>query len=509
MLHPEPQQLRSTEMVRDSNMSKQSIGIALLSILLLSIFSIAPSQAQAQGGAWSEPYRLSSAAGAASEGYLVADQYGYVHCFWTETLFENGRNVIKYARFDGATWTKPNDIYLGSQGIRNVSPIVDKQGILHITWSEGFFGQTYYSYAPAIDALSAQNWADPRRINVPARPVHLRVDSKGVFHILYLNPTEESGVYYIRSEDSALTWSEPVWLDQDIPPGYIPDSLNFELDENDGLHAVWFYGNREVRGRPDWVTYIHSLDGGHTWSAPILIDQYTEDGEHNLAAASPRMIVQGQNVHVIWAAGSLPYRHHSISTDAGRTWSAPVRIFGELHGQAFDGLAVDQAGRVHFLGQIRYPLGIYHAYWDQTRWSNPSMVYFIGEDGSEESIGARVHAHDTIPVIRAGNQLVLTFADAPADPNRRLFVTYRTLDDTPPLEDMPTPVLTARPVQISSPTPTQSSLMPEQTATAPSLDSVEVQSVPGPDLAFRVALIPTLLVLAGTMIFQWLKRRGP
>ena len=135
------------------------------------------------------------------------------------------------------------------------------------------------------------------------------------------------------------------------------------------------------------------------------------------------------------------------------------------------------------------------------------MVYFIGDDGSEEAMGDRVHAHDTIPVIRAGNQLVLTFADGPADPNRRLFVMYRTLGDTPPLEDMPTPILTARPVQISSPTPTQSSLMPERTATAPSLDSVEVQSVPGPDLAFRVALIPTLLILAGTMIFQWLERR--
>ena len=69
-------------------MSKQRIGIALWAISLLSIFWIAPAQAQVQGGGWSEPYRLSSEAGKASEGYLVADQYGYVHCFWTETLFD-------------------------------------------------------------------------------------------------------------------------------------------------------------------------------------------------------------------------------------------------------------------------------------------------------------------------------------------------------------------------------------------------------------------------------------
>ena len=236
-----------------------------------------------------------------------------------------------------------------------------------------------------------------------------------------------------------ITWSEPVWLDPDILPAHIPDSLNFELDENDGLHAVWFYGALEQDARPDWVRYTHSLDGGHTWSSPFLLDQYDEESDHNLTTASPIMIVQGQTVHVIWAAGSLPYRYHRFSTDAGQTWSAPVQIFGELHGQAFDGLAVDGAGRVHFFGQIRYPMGIYHAYWDQTQWSKPSLVYLIAQEDSEEGFGDRVHAHHTLPVIRAGNQLVLTFADGPADPNRRLFVMYRTLDDILPLENMPTP----------------------------------------------------------------------
>lgn len=492
-------------------MNKQIIGIALLAILLLPVLSISP--AQAQSGGWSEPYRLSSDDGKASEGYLVADQYGYVHCFWTETLFDSQRNVIKYARFNGTTWTKPNDIYVTRPGIRNVSPSVDPQGMLHIVWSEGLFGSTYYSYAPAHDALSAQNWAQPLPIQVPARPVFLRVDSKGVFHILYINSTEESGVYYIRSEDQAMTWSEPVWLDPDAPPGYIPDSLSFELDENDGLHAVWFYGfygNREQGGQPDWVRYIHSLDGGHTWSTPFLIDQHQEEIDHNLTVASPRMIVQGQTVHVIWAAGSLPYRNHRFSTDAGLTWSAPAQIFGELHGQAFDGLVVDGEGRVHFFGQIRYPMGIYHAYWDQTRWSMPSLVYLIAMEGSEEGIGDRVHAHHTVPAVRAGNQLVLTFADGPADPTRRLFVTHRTLDDISPLESMPITEPTATPLVMSSPPPLQQTPMLSQTTIAPTLESFETQpvrNVPAPDLAIRLALLPTLLVLGVAVFIQFLNKR--
>jgi hypothetical protein len=490
--------------------SKHRIGIGLLAITLLSIYWMAPAKAQGQDRGWSEPYQLSSEDGKSSEGHLVADQYGYVHCFWTETLFENHNTVIKYARFDGTTWTKPNDIYVTGQSITHVSPLVDKQGILRIAWAEGLIGPAYYTSAPANNALSAQNWAKPLQINVPSRLVYLQVDSKGVLHVLYIDETEESGVYYIRSEDRGITWSEPVWLDPDILPGHKPDSLTFEIDENDGLHAVWVYGAIEADARPDWVRYVHSLDGGRSWSTPFTIDKYVEGSDHNLTNASPVMIVQGQNVHVIWAAGSLPYRNHRFSEDAGLTWSAPAQIFGELHGQAFDGLAVDRAGRVHFFGQIRYPMGIYHAYWDQTLWSKPTLVYFIAEQGSEEGIGDRVHAHFTLPAVRDGNQLVLTFTDGPADPHRRLFVTYRTLGDILPLENMPTPDPTATPARMPSAAPSQLPPMPQGTATSPSVEPAEVQPLAratSPDLAIRVALVPTLLILGIAMIIQYYRRK--
>jgi hypothetical protein len=236
-----------------------------------------------------------------------------------------------------------------------------------------------------------------------------------------------------------------------------------------------------------------------------MIDQVDKESNHNLTTASPRMIVQGQTVHVIWAAGELPHRYHRFSTDAGQTWSAPKQIFGELHGQAFDGLAVDRAGRVHFFGQIRYPIGIYHAYWDQNQWTPPSLIYLIAQEDSEEGIGNRIHAHDTHPVLRAGNQLVLTFADGPADPNRRLFAMHRTLDDISPLEPVSTPVPTATPLPEPTPTPGPPTPMPTMTATAPVFDRAAAQPVgrvPKPDLVIWVALVPNLLLFAGIVAIQ-------
>ncbi|MCI0730664.1 MAG: glycoside hydrolase [Chloroflexi bacterium] len=463
-----------------------------------------------KGGRWSEPYRLSSEAGKASEGYLVADQFGYVHCFWTETLFEDPYTIIQYARFDGETWSIPNDIYVIGADINTISPVVDRQGTLHIAWTQGLNGPAYYTYAPATDALSARNWAPPLQVDIPANNLRLRVDSKGVIHILYINRMEESGVYYVRSEDQGATWSEPAWLDPDILPNHIPDSLSFELDEAGGLHAVWFYGALDQTSRADWVRYTHSFDGGHTWSVPFMIDQYAQESEHNLTVASPIMMVQGQTVHVIWAAGSLPYRNHRISLDAGRTWSAPRQIFGELHGQAFDGFAVDGAGRVHFFGQIRYPVGIYHASWDQTQWTPPSLIYLIAQEGEE--IGDRIHAHHTHPAVRAGEQLVLTFADGPADPNRRLFAMHRILDDPSSLETLPKSAPTATPISVPSPTAERPTPMPTLTATAPFFDAAAAQPLgPAPrlDLALWVALVPTLLLLGGTVVIRLLYKLKP
>src|SRR5215510_12576666 len=165
-------------------MNIQRIALALCVVLLLSLFWTGSTHAQGQGGGWSEPYRLSSEEGRASEASLVADQYGYVHCFWTETLFADQRTIIQYARFDGGTWSAPNDIYITYNHIENIESVVDQHGTLHIVWTEGHNGPVYHSYAPASNALSAQNWAQPVPIDIPAGIVRFRIDSKGVFHIL-------------------------------------------------------------------------------------------------------------------------------------------------------------------------------------------------------------------------------------------------------------------------------------------------------------------------------------
>lgn len=491
--------------------NKQKIIIAAVSLLLLSMFWTSLTAAQVQGNQWSVPYALSNEGGRASEGYLAADSYGFVHLFWEEEL-EDGRPIIQYARFDGANWSTPFDIYVGRPGIPigTISPTVDRQGRLHLLWTEGLDGPWYYSYVPVDQTLSAKNWLRPVRLDFPAREIKLLVDSQGVFHVLFASTYgQRPGVFYQRSEDQGRSWSESVWLDPDILPDYGPKSLQFSFDENEGLHAVWYYIPRSGVGG-NWVRYARSLDGGNNWSLPFTID-FDDDESNKLRAAEPIMAVQGQTVHVIWGAdtGGSIKRQHRFSTDAGLNWSRPNQIFGALNGQAFDGVTVDGAGRVHFFGQLRYPQGIYHAYWDQDHWSAPSLIYLVARDPNDP-IGDRIHAHWLRPTVRNGNQLVLTFTDAPSEPDRNLYVTTLTLEDVDEIPAEPTPAPTSTPTPTVPPSPVPTPQTPTPTPETPAGGTsvtAPAVSLSSPMSAFWPGLIASLLLLVGIIAYQFVQRR--
>lgn len=439
----------------------------------------------------------------------MSDQYGYVHAFWIETLFDNQRKKIIYSRFDGETWTNPNDIIIPTGVIEDISAAVDQQGVLHLFWSQGQSGPVFYSHSPVAIAQSAINWSSPVQLNIPGKILQFRIDSKGVFHLVYIDSGTESGVYYTRSEDQGSTWSEPRWLDPDIPVSHSPASLNFDIDSQDGLHVVWSYlALFDGLGNHEMVRYASSLDGGSTWSNPYTIDAYVDGIDHELGFAEPKMAVQGDFIHVVWAAGSTPYRHHRFSNDRGLTWSAPMQIFGDLHGQAYDGLAVDGAGRVHFIGQVRYPLGIYHAIWDQGQWTPPELVYMISQGDFIPSIADRIHAHYTVPAVRSGNQLVLTFTDGPADPNRRLFAMVSSMAGIPASDPLPLPDAVATPVAITSPSIATQPGDPGLNTTPPAL-SQEAPTAQGrsrPDLIIWITLITNLLLFGIVLAVRSLRK---
>ncbi len=472
--------------------------ISLMPLFFISSFA----RAQTEDSRWQGPRLLSNpGVTEAGQGLMVADDYGFLHVFWTETDPVDSFHTLNYARFDGEIWSDPIDIRAKPADI-NIpwyAPAVDHNGRLHILWTETNTGPIFYSTAPVNDALSARNWSRPIPINVPAYQMKMQIDSKGNLHIVYLNfYGQEPGIYYIRSTDGGETWSTPLWIDPDIRLNYSPNTLQFVIDASDGLHASWYYvADLLESGRGEVIRYAHSLDGGDTWSSPFSIDVADEDpGE--LRQPYPGLAAVGNAIHVIYAGNEQTQREDRISYDQGVTWGETTRIFGELQGQALgDGNAVDAAGRLHFFGQIRWPQGVQHSAWQpDLGWSDPEIIYLIARN-SDEGRQGRYHAHSVRAAVRNGNQLVVTFTDEAIGP---LYVMYRTLEDVPPLPLLPTPAPTALPIEATA-TPTNPTPTPAIGAIPP---GTVVTAAPNIGNGFWLGVIPPIILVVIVVLFRLL-----
>lgn len=461
---------------------------------------------------WSSVIRLSSKQRAASEASLVTDPYGNVHIFWVENN-SNGTDLILYTRYDGETWSSPVDIYLSgvNSPIGALAPYVDTHGTLHLLWTEGI-SPTFmrYTYAPAVDALSGSKWAEPIQIRIAADQLDFLVDDAGVFHALFsMNTPQNRGLFYSQSTDKGGTWSTPLWLDPDIPENLLPAKITLAFDDQGGMHAVWFYKSTVLGLDGDWVRYIRSLDGGKTWSTPFTLAKNSEGDDALNNFALPVMAVNGQTIHVVWAGGDLLYRRYRYSSDAGTTWSDTAQIMGNLNGQAGDGMAIDSLGRPHYFSQIRFPMGIYHSYLSNNRWTYPQLIYFIRFAGDKNQDSDAVEAHATFPAIRLGNQVILTFTDNPSFVNRGLYVMMTTLADAPAVPAAPpvVPGLTATPAAQTTPenfaSPTD---IPSPTVTATPIFDTTPSPVGSTNLALVWGMLVSFILVVGVLVFRQFTR---
>jgi hypothetical protein len=436
---------------------------------------------------------------------MVSDQYGFVHVFWSE-VGSDGFPSIQYSRFDGEIWSLPNDVIATSPeaSIIFMSPFVDNEGTMHLIWSESNVGPIFYSSAPAHNAGSAKEWSKRLVIDAPAFWGKLLVDSEGVMHILYSDfYGEEPGVFYIRSTNEGNTWSSSLWLDADISDEQAPTIISFDIDDQDGLHALWFYVDSTTT-LGQWVRYSNSVDGGNTWSLPLTIDE-ADESDDELRLPYPDFKAGEDEIHVIWAGDSQTHREHRYSLDNGQTWTPATRILGDLNGQALGGgIDFDSQGRLHYVTQIRYPQGIYHSFWENGTWSIPSLIYFIA-GGGNESFGDRIHAHNVRMVIRNGNQLVVTFTSSPTDPQMMLYEMHVTLDDVPEINPSPTPTKIPTPLPTSTPDLTTIDPTPNSSISDES-DSPPIESY-RPASGIIWGLVVSLAILVGFIVFRFFLRR--
>ena len=137
----------------------------------------------------------------------------------------------------------------------------------------------------------------------------------GNVHVVWFDRRDGNyEIYYKRSSDAGVTWS------QDLRLTYSPlDSWEPSVAASGtAVHVAW----RDSRDGNYEIYYIHSTDGGVSWSSEVRLTNNPALSQQPCIAASD------SNVHLIWSDERSYSIYYKRSTNGGSTWSQDTCLPG-------------------------------------------------------------------------------------------------------------------------------------------------------------------------------------
>jgi hypothetical protein len=190
-------------------------------------------------------------------------------------------------------------------------------GTLHVGWTDNRDGNYEIYYKRSTD--QGTTWSQDSRItNDPAYSDGPSISSSdSIVHLVWYDM--RMGflmIYYKRSTDWGVTWSQDTCLSSGTVSSYYPS-----LSSSDStVHVVW-EDWRDANGNSE-IYYKRSTDWGVTWSPDTRLTQ------DSVRSEMPSIAISGSDVHVAWfdELGSNTEIYYKRSTDGGTTWSSDVRM---------------------------------------------------------------------------------------------------------------------------------------------------------------------------------------
>jgi hypothetical protein len=320
-------------------------------LFLLGLFVVIdqPIYAQ-QTEQWTTPVQLSvnikNSEGQQADAYnevMVADSTGIVHAFWAariDTKTPAIGDTLYYSRWDGVKWSQPVDIfYVPGDVIWWPQVDIDREDRIHIVWvSNGF---VWYSHVYAKEAGSVKAWSKPVQVNNEnTTNASIAIGSDGTIHIAYAAIVGDSNkILYTHSEDGNA-WIYPVELFT-MKEWFLP---KLYVDERLRVHLVF-----GALGAGEAIYYMRSDETGLNWSDPVIVDKRDDRYGKDYGPAWINVITHGTDeVHLVWDGAPYGQRWHQWSSDGGKTWSPAEQISDEVHGlTGTNAMIFDSTGLLH------------------------------------------------------------------------------------------------------------------------------------------------------------------
>ena len=242
-------------------MSKVVSILMITGVMLALLIAVPASGAQAPTGQWSHPIDITrpSDSEIGLWGTLACDQYQNTHLFWSDMDPED--SAIYYRNNVGGNWSPPMDVLVNPKhsALRLAVAISNKTDTVHLIWVDRELrADLYYSQAPLAEAGDPRAWSEPRLLVGGTDGASLTTDKDGVIHLVY--PTYDADgiqqtIYYIRSDDDGLTWSDPVVVFAMTAPLPSTSGAKIAVDAAGRLHVGTTVRSYEYGAFSDSATF--------------------------------------------------------------------------------------------------------------------------------------------------------------------------------------------------------------------------------------------------------------
>ena len=284
----------------------------------------------------------------------------------------------------------------------------------------------------------------------------------GLVYILYAVPfNERRGIYLVRSQDAGTTWLTPtVVFDAAAAQWTNVDKPRLALDATGNiLHAAWLRTVPASGVGPQAIYYARSTDRGLTWSEPIKVAEGNVDWPR-LAVPDRQQVYLAWIEATRSGQGSRATPHvvrGQFSPDGGQRWSAAteVRGFEQVSGPV--GLTIGGTGQMYVaaIGQgVGQEAVLLNAQWNGQTWDMRESLP-LGQPAAANNlavIAASPAKGELIAVLQLRN-MDQSQVDRIGISSTGRKVTATQLIPAPTFTPAPTATAGARPTSIPQPTP--------------------------------------------------------
>lgn len=232
-----------------------------------------------------------------------------------------------------SNWSQPITVATSSTKLSSLSMVSDDEDRLHVVWNER---ATDLPTAGDSNSINYARWEIDRWVVSPdvlvppvgkVRQVDIAIDSRERLFVVW-SGGELGEIYYSWANASVANsiseWATPIALPSVPNVGSGPEIL---IDESGMIYVVFAVPLNEDRG----IYLVKSTDAGNSWSGPIRIFSGVTAGWEMVGDPHWSRTSDG-SLHLIWTHNSLPggsgpmALYYTRSDDHGETWREPELV---------------------------------------------------------------------------------------------------------------------------------------------------------------------------------------